>query len=153
MAFKLGNRNNTPNIPSRKPMVFKKSMDDGSVAQANNDGTIDIDPSVDPNSAYGQRVLKHEMKHIEQMQEGRSYQRDDWVMWEGNIYIRGEKDGINYIDGPNGRWPEGHPNHPWEAEAIQAEKAPASFIPSSSITPSLVSLYHMTLSASSGVYF
>ena len=31
-------------------------------------------------------------------------------------------DGEDVIDGPNGRWPEGHKNHPWEAEAIQAEK-------------------------------
>ena len=25
------------------------------------------------------------------------------------------------IDGPAGRLPEGHPDHPWEAEAIAAE--------------------------------
>ena len=62
------------------------------------------------------------MKHIEQMQQGRNDYGDGWMMWEGKIYIRGEEDGIKYIDGPNGRWPEGHPNHPWEAEAIEAEK-------------------------------
>jgi len=39
-------------------------------------------------------------------------------MWEDKIYIR--KNGN--IEGPNGNWPEGHPNHPWEAEAIAAEK-------------------------------
>ena len=122
MAFKLGKRDTRPNTPMSKPMVFQKTMTDGAVAQANNDGTIDVDPSVDLNSAYGQRVLKHEMKHIEQMETGRSAYADEWVMWEGNIYFRGEKDGVNYIDGPNGRWPEGHPNHPWEAEAIKAEK-------------------------------
>jgi len=33
----------------------------------------------------------------------------------------GDYNGTKYIDGPNGRWPEGHPNHPWEAEAIAAE--------------------------------
>ena len=122
MAFKLGKRDTRPNTPMSKPMVFQKTMTDGAVAQANNDGTIDVDPSVDLNSAYGQRVLRHEMKHIEQMETGRSAYADEWVMWEGNIYFRGSKDGVNYIDGPNGRWPEGHPNHPWEAEAINAEK-------------------------------
>ena len=45
-------------------------------------------------------------------------------MWEGKLYIRKEIDGEGVIDGPNGRWPEGHPNHPWEAEAIKAEKSP-----------------------------
>ena len=39
------------------------------------------------------------------------------------------------------------------ANANHAENAPASFIPSSSITPSFDSRYHITLSASSGSYF
>ena len=43
-------------------------------------------------------------------------------MWEGNIYSRKTENGVDVIDGPNGRWPEGHANHPWEAEAIEAEK-------------------------------
>ena len=43
-------------------------------------------------------------------------------MWEDNIYVRKEVDGETVIDGPSSRWPEGHPNHPWEAEAIAAEK-------------------------------
>ena len=38
------------------------------------------------------------------------------------LFIRKNVDGINVIDGPNGRWPEGDKNHPWEAKAIQAEK-------------------------------
>ena len=39
------------------------------------------------------------------------------VEWEGKIYFRNN----GYIDGPNGRWPEGDENHPWEREAINAE--------------------------------
>ena len=42
-------------------------------------------------------------------------------MWEGKIYLRKEENGELVIDGPSGKWPEGHPDHPWEAEAIQAE--------------------------------
>jgi hypothetical protein len=52
------------------------------------------------------------------MQSGRSDYGDNWVMWEDKIYIR--KNGM--IDGPAGRLPEGHPDHPWEQEAINAEK-------------------------------
>ena len=59
---------------------------------------------------------------MEQIASGRAAYGDGWVMWEGDIYLRKEDNGVNVIDGPNGRWPEGHPNHPWEAEAIQAEK-------------------------------
>lgn len=122
MAFKLGKRSTRPNTPMEKPMVFRKKMNDGSLAQANNDGSIDIDSSVDPNSKLAGKIMRHEMVHLQQMEDGRADYGEGWVMWEDKIYIRGEEGGVNYIDGPNGRWPEGHPNHPWEAEAIAAEK-------------------------------
>ena len=122
MAFKLGKRSTRPNTPMDKPMVFQKKMEDGSIAQANMDGTIDVDPSVNMNSRFGRRVLRHEQTHIEQMEESRAAYGDNWVMWNDNIYFRKEEDGIPVIDGPNGRWPEGDEHHPWEAEAIAAEK-------------------------------
>tara|TARA_R100001594_G_C3871151_1_gene223511 strand:+ start:167 stop:535 length:369 start_codon:yes stop_codon:yes gene_type:complete len=120
MAFKLGGENRKYRTFD-KPMVFKKKMDDGSLAQANMDGSIDVDPSVDLNSPLGRRIIKHEMAHQRQIDEGRAAYGDNWVMWEGKFYVRKEENGTPVIDGPNGRWPEGHPNHPWEAEAIQAE--------------------------------
>jgi len=64
------------------------------------------------------RAIKHEMKHMCDMEEGRADYGDNWVMWEDKIYIR--KNGM--IDGPNGRWPEGDEHHPWEVEAIAAEE-------------------------------
>jgi hypothetical protein len=126
MAFKLGSEKrkiNFPNDTSFKGKVRENgNMGPGVVAQANNDGSIDVDPNVDLNSEFGQEVMKHELKHQEQMEEGRADYGDNWVMWEGKIYLRKEENGEPIIDGPNGKWPEGHPNHPWEAEAIQAEK-------------------------------
>mgnify|MGYP003122408279 CR=1 FL=1 len=121
MAFKLGSSRNKYNIPG-KTQLFKKKLDNDVIAEANIDGTIYIDEDVDLNSSLGRRAIKHEMKHIEQMEEGRASYSDDTVMWEGKLYFRKEVDGEAVIDGPNGRWPEGHPNHPWEAEAIAAEK-------------------------------
>jgi len=126
MAFKLGSETRDgitrKNVSSAK-RVFRKNSDmgPGIVAQANNDGSIDVDPNVDMNSKFGKKVIKHETKHQEQMESGKANYGDDWVMWEGKIYLRKEEDGEPVIDGPNGRWPEGHPNHPWEAEAIEAE--------------------------------
>ena len=127
MAFKLGSEsrdqiNNSKNV-SFGNRVFRKNSDmgPGVVAQANNDGSIDVDPNVDLNSKFGKRVVKHELKHSEQMENGKADYGDNWVMWEDKIYLRREEDGQPVIDGPNGRWPEGHSNHPWEAEAIEAE--------------------------------
>jgi len=86
------------------------------------DGTISIDPSVDLNSPLGRRVIKHEKQHIDDIESGRAGYNDNVVMWEGKLYIRKEINGEKVIDGPNGRWPEGHPKHPWEQSAINAEK-------------------------------
>jgi hypothetical protein len=121
MAFKLGKEGRDLRTP-QNTTLFRKKMDDGSLAQANMDGSMDIDPSVDLNSELGRRIIKHEQAHLDQIESGRAAYGDNWVMWEGNIYIRKEENGIPVIDGPNGRWPEGDPHHPWEAEAIAAEK-------------------------------
>ena len=121
MGFKLGKENRGPKLPG-STNLFRKKMEDGSLAQANMDGSIDIDPKINPNTKYGQRIIKHEQAHLDQMESGRGAYGDNWVMWEDKIYFRGEEEGIKYIDGPNGRWPEGDPHHPWEAEAIEAEK-------------------------------
>ena len=129
MAFKLGSEKrdirspekNSSNNSSNGEVKENDDMGSGVVAQANNDGSIDVDPNVDINSEFGQEVMKHEQCHLDQMESGRAAYGDTWVMWEDKIYFRREEDGEKVIDGPNGRWPEGHPNHPWEAEAIEAE--------------------------------
>jgi hypothetical protein len=122
MAFKLGNRSTRPNTPMEKPMVFRKHLEGSTLGEANMDGTINIDASIKPGSKKEARIIKHEMSHIEDIESGRAAYGDDWVMWEDRVYFRKNVDGINVIDGPNGRWPEGDKNHPWEAKAIQAEK-------------------------------
>ena len=133
MGFKLGSetRDGTTrkNVSFAKKSsssnrkVFRKNSDmgPGVMGQANNDGTIDVHPDIDLNSAFGKKLIKHELKHAEQMDSGKANYGDNWVMWEGKIYARKEENCQPIIDGPNGKWPEGHPNHPWEAEAIQAE--------------------------------
>ena len=118
MAFKLGNRNRKSTHMGGVNVVTTP-LEKGTVAEARNDGSIAISPDVDQsNKPLMRRIIKHESKHMRDMQEGRADYGDNWIMWDGNIYIR--KNGI--IDGPNGRWPEGHENHPWEAEAMEAEK-------------------------------
>ena len=121
MAFKLGrekrNFKNSDNVD-----IVKTPLDSGVLGEANMDGSISIDPSVDLNSPLGKRVIKHEKQHIDDIESGRAAYNDSVVMWEGKLYIRKEIDGVKVIDGPNGRWPEGHPNHPWEQSAINAEK-------------------------------
>tara|TARA_R110002020_G_scaffold145218_1_gene318524 strand:- start:19 stop:405 length:387 start_codon:yes stop_codon:yes gene_type:complete len=121
MAFKLGSENREYKNSKNTTFNYKK-LDGDTIAQANMDGTVDINLSASLNKKSMKRVLNHELAHIDQIESGRAAYGDNWVMWEDKIYFRKEEDGTPVIDGPNGRWPEGHPNHPWEAEAIQAEK-------------------------------
>ena len=58
------------------------------VAEARNDGTIAVNPDVKPNSKLMKRVIEHEMKHIQDMEEGRAAYGDEWLMWEDKIYLR-----------------------------------------------------------------
>ena len=121
MGFKLGKESrgfkNSSNVK-----INRGDAGDGAIGQANMDGSITIDPSIDINSKKGQEVIRHEMKHVLDMKMGRAAYGDNWVMWDGKIYIRKKENGVKVIDGPNGRWPEGHPMHPWEQEAIAFEK-------------------------------
>ena len=133
MAFKLGRESrafkSSKNVKKfgrsnfTKPTpIIKEDLEEGVVAEANMDGSISVSPNLNLNSDLGRRTIKHEQEHLRQIESGRAAYNDNVVMWEGKLYLRKEINGENVIDGPNGRWPEGHPNHPWEAEAINAEK-------------------------------
>ena len=116
MSFKLGDETRKLRSSSNTP-IFRKKLEEGIIAEANMDGSIFVDESVDPNSSMFKTAIKHEQMHLDQMADGRAAYGENWVMWEGKIYFR--RNGM--IDGPNGRWPEGDENHPWEQEAIAAE--------------------------------
>ena len=129
MSFKLGDERrdiksseNVKLSSNRKGGInVDPDIGEGVLARANMDGSIDVAPNVDQNDPSFIRVMKHEQAHLDQMADERAAYGDGWVMWEGKIYMRREENGEPMIDGPNGKWPEGHPNHPWEAEASAAE--------------------------------
>ena len=130
MAFKMGSEGRSFRIPGEAKFVnpsgdtpiLRKDLDGGVLAEANMDGTMYIDSSVKPGSKKEERIIKHELSHLEDIETGRAAYGDDWVMWEDCIYFRKEINGVQVIDGPNGRWPEGDEHHPWEQKAISAEK-------------------------------
>ena len=117
MAFKMGNRRNGA-THSGGYKVVTTPLDKGTLAEAKNDGTIEVDPKVKPGNPLYKRVINHETQHMDDMESGRTQYGENWVMWEDKIYFR--RNGM--IDGPAGRLPEGHKDHPWEQVAIQAEK-------------------------------
>jgi ribosomal protein S17 len=115
--FKLGGESREIKTPENTPII-KKKLRKGVLAEANNDGTIYVDPSLKKNSKKYRKTIAHELQHMNDMESGRANYGDNHVEWEGKIYPR--KNG--YIQGPNGCLPEGDPKHPWEAVALKAEK-------------------------------
>jgi|TARA_Y100001973_G_C5199964_1_gene336867 hypothetical protein len=119
--FKLGSERREYRTPQNTPII-KKDLEGSVLAEANNDGTIFVDPQLKEGTEKYNKTIKHELQHMNDMESGRAQYGDEWVMWEDKIYFRKEVNGEKVIDGPAGRLPEGHPDHPWEQSAIQAEK-------------------------------
>ena len=101
--------------------VIRKKLEDGVLGEANNDGTIFVDPSIKKGSKKEAEVTAHEGKHMKDMESGKLGYGDNYIEWNGERYER--KDGqINY----KGNWlPEGDKSFPWEKVAYKAGNAAA----------------------------
>ena len=109
MGFKLGSENRKIRTPQKTP-ILKKKLDKGILAEANKDGTIYVDESVEPGSEKEREILMHEMKHLTDIKVGRLAYEDEWIKWDGQKYPR-EKGKILY----EGEWiEEGGKQFPWE---------------------------------------
>jgi len=90
--------------------LIRKKLDEGIQAEANDDGTIFIDESIEPGSAEERKILMHEMKHSTDMKIGKFKYTDDNITWNGSDYPR-----ANGMILYEGEWvPEGGKQFPWE---------------------------------------
>lgn len=89
--------------------ILKKDLEPGIEAEANKNGTIFVDKSVNIDSSHGKKVIKHEQVHIDQMERGDLDYDDNNVYWKGKTIPRSK---IN----------EGSKNLPWEKEAYNKSK-------------------------------
>ena len=100
MAFKL----NTPPYEIDNTPIYKVDMEDGVMGKANNNGTIILNDNLDPSEC--EKVIDHEMVHIDQMKRGDLDYDNENVYWKGKKYSRADME-------------EGAKNLPWEAEAYK----------------------------------
>ena len=90
--------------------VFKKTLEGGILAEANNDGTIFIDESL--KGKQKDDAVAHEKVHLDQMAQGKLQYDNNTVTWKkdtkspARVYKR---DTMN----------EGAENLPWEKEAYE----------------------------------
>tara|TARA_R100001443_G_scaffold189_7_gene799 strand:- start:1467 stop:1832 length:366 start_codon:yes stop_codon:yes gene_type:complete len=90
--------------------LYRKKLDQSIQAEANDDGTIFIDVSVEPGSAQERQILAHEMRHLVDMKTGKLRYDDNWIKYNGMEYPR--KNGFILYEG---EWvPEGGKQFPWE---------------------------------------
>ena len=123
MAFKF-NEKRKAHTPWDTPMKFGRSvikktdLEGNTLGEANMDGSISVDESVDLDSPLGKRIVAHEQSHVDDIESGRASYDDNWVTWEGKRYPR--KNGKIFH---KGKWkPEGDRTLDWEIKAMQAEK-------------------------------
>ena len=103
--FSNGSEEACPGTP-----LYRKKLDGGVQAEANDDGTIFIDESVVKGSDEERLILSHEMKHLTDMKIGKLKYDDESITWNGNKHPR--KDGMIMYEG---KWlPEGGKEFPWE---------------------------------------
>lgn len=121
MAFKLGSETREFKGPDNTP-ILKKNLEPGIKAEANDDGSIFVDSSVDLGSKEGKKVVAHEMQHIKDMESGKAAYGDDWVRWNNTTYPRETRDGKDMVK-VDGEWIEvGDESLAWEKSAIKAEQ-------------------------------
>ena len=99
MAFKLN-----PPFPIDNTPIYHVDMEEGVMGKANNNGTIIINKDLNPKML--DKVVKHEMVHIDQMKRGDLDYDDKNVYWKGKVY-------------PRATMNEGAKNLPWEDEAYK----------------------------------
>ena len=118
MAFKLG-KESRGFKHSGNVKIVSTPLDKGTIAEANNDGTIFVDKSIPSGSAKEKEVVGHEGQHMDDMASGKLAYGDDYIRYNGRTFHR--KNGkINY----NGSWkPEGDKSFPWEKRAYKAGNA------------------------------
>jgi hypothetical protein len=97
MAFKMDSPICTCNTP-----IYERNLEPGVMGEANNNGTILVNKNLSP--LEKQKVVDHEMVHIDQMERGDLDYDNNNVYWKGKKYSRASM-------------VEGAKNLPWEKEA------------------------------------
>ena len=84
--------------------IYHRDIDGGALGMANNNGTIIVNPDIDPDQEEG--VIEHEKVHLDQMERGDLKYDETSVTWKGKKYSRKTMD-------------EGNKSLPWEKEAYK----------------------------------
>jgi len=97
--------------------VIRVPLDEGVMGEANMDGSIFISDQITPGSQEESQVINHEMRHATDMKTGKLAYTDDYVMYNGDKFMRKNINGVDAIL-VDGKWKEaGDTGFPWENDA------------------------------------
>tara|TARA_R110002124_G_scaffold189070_2_gene356318 strand:- start:1982 stop:2350 length:369 start_codon:yes stop_codon:yes gene_type:complete len=114
MGFRMGKERREIKNSQSTP-IFRKTLQEGVLGEANDDGSIYISKDLKPGSKKEKEVIKHESTHAKEMADGKLSYSDDDVKYNGTSYKR-EDGKIKY----NGQWlDEGSKEFPWEKAAYK----------------------------------
>jgi len=107
-----GEQGSVPGTP-----VIRVPLDEGVMGEANMDGTIYVNESIQPGSEEDRQVINHEMRHATDMRVGKLSYADDHIMYNGDRFEREDINGVDSIL-VDGQWKEaGDTGFPWEDDA------------------------------------
>ena len=97
--------------------VIRKSLEEGVLGEANMDGSIYISDKIIPGSEEERQVVNHEMRHATDMRVGKLEYGDDYIKYNGDMFVRETRNGKDMIN-IYGEWKEaGDTGFPWEDDA------------------------------------
>ena len=97
--------------------VIRVPLEEGTMGEANMDGSIYVNENIIPGSHEDRQVINHEMRHATDMRIGKLSYEDDHIMYNGEKFERMDINGIDSIL-VDGEWKEaGHTGFPWEDDA------------------------------------
>ena len=92
-------------------------LEEGTMGEANMDGSIYVNENIIPGSHEDRQVINHEMRHATDMRIGKLSYEDDHIMYNGEKFPRMDINGIDCIL-VDGEWKEaGDTGFPWENDA------------------------------------
>ena len=105
--------------------VIRVPLDEGTMGEANMDGTIYINENITPGSEEDRQVINHEMRHATDIKIGKLAYSDDDVTYNGEVFPRMDVNGLDSIL-VDGEWKEaGSHDFPWEEDANNGNGEPS----------------------------
>ena len=115
--FRFHRESGDPDASVPGTPIIRMPLEEGVMGEANMDGSIYVNETIQPGSYEDRQVINHEMRHATDMKIGKLAYDDDHVMYNGERFERMDIDGVDSIL-VDGEWKEaGDTGFPWENDA------------------------------------